>query len=187
MKKLSAIAALFLFLTVAPLYAMEPFYQGEWGMNPNEIAELHDIAPTRNLSNARAAQMEYAYTIEGYPAKTVYYFDRDTGLYQINVTFFPKLTAVADVDALLNKLADTIKSTDEADAFTHEDGQFSYPADGVWNGFHNWQNTTDYISLMATITYAETDQAQTKFELDATDPKNPINGVYTQEELDNMP
>ena len=40
---------------------------------------------------------------------------------------------------------------------------------------------------MATITYAETDSAQTKFALDATDPKNPINGVYTQEELDNMP
>lgn len=186
-KKMSVLTTLLLFLTIAPLYAAEPFYKGEWGMKPTEIAALYNAAPAKSVNKGNYMQTEYTATIEGYPAKVVYNFDANARLYQVNVYFSPNLTAVNDVKALLAKLANMVQPADTADAFRHEDGEFSYPAEGLWNGFHNWQNATDYISLMATINYAETDRAKTKFELDATDPQNPINGVYTEEELDNMP
>lgn len=186
-KKLSVFTALFLLFTAAPLFAgMEPFFKGEWGMTPQEIHGLYGTAAVQSAANADGAQLTYVTQIEGYPATVAYTFDDDNRLYQVYVSFQPPRMPSNEVKALLATLADTIVADDENDPFDHETGEFNYPMEGVWNGFHTWQNATDYIGLMATITYADTDRMETSFTFDAYDAKNPINGVYTEEEVDQM-
>ena len=184
LKKLTGLTAVCLFLTVAPLYAgMEPFFKGEWGMTPQEIHALYNVAAVQSAANADGAQLTYVTEIEGFQAATAYSFDDDNRLYQAYVSFQPQKLSAAQVKALLDKLAAMIVPADENDPFKHETGEFNFPMEGVWNGFHTWQNATDYIGLMATITFADTDRAEISFTFDAYDVKNPINGVYTEEEL----
>lgn len=185
--KLAGLILAVLLLAAAPACAgMEPFFKGDWGMTPQEIHGLYGTAAVQSAANAGGAQLTYVTEIEGFPATTAYTFDDDNRLYQVYVSFQPQKLSLAEVQALLVKLADMITPAEESDPFKHETGEFNYPMEGVWNGFHTWQNATDYVGLMATVTYADTDRAEISFTFDAYDVKNPINGVYTEEELKAM-